>query len=285
MTIELPAVDASDLPAIQSILGDRLLEPAVPYAPHPGDLAWWLYHQDPRRAPLEILVAGGTFAVVDRSTPEVDVFGRGESDRVPILLGALDRIGGPAKVGFVSARDTELEAWLAANGYVPDDDDVSAAFIRPVAALDRTAPNGFEIRPLRGEEEAFSRRAASHAAFESTMDTAAHHARYLRFMRSPAYSAERDLVAVDADGMIVSFLVWWPDETSGVAQLEPVGTHPAYAGRGLGGAVFAFALDRMIEAGMHTVRVATDLKRTGAVAFYERLGFRRSEVIRWWNPA
>ena len=64
-------------------------------------------------------------------------------------------------------------------------------------------------------------------------------------------------VAVTADGSIASFLIWWPDAMSGIAQLEPVGTHPAYQGRGLATAVFARALADMRAAGMHTVRGAT----------------------------
>ncbi|OFW67456.1 MAG: hypothetical protein A2Z12_03370 [Actinobacteria bacterium RBG_16_68_21] len=282
MPLDLPAVDAADLPEIQAILADRLADPAASYAPHPGDLAWWFYHQDPRHPPLESFVMGDACAVIDRHDGELDVFHRPGADPAPALERGLETIGEQAVVGWVSPRDADLTGLVGARGFVPDEErDVE--FARPVEPMNRRAMPGIEIRPLRGEEEAPARRAASHAAFGSTMDPEAHLARYLRFMRSPAYSAERDLVAVTADGSIASFLIWWPDAMSGIAQLEPVGTHPAYQGRGLATAVFARALADMRAAGMHTVRVATPSSRVGAVAYYESVGFSRIDELVWWR--
>ena len=88
------------------------------------------------------------------------------------------------------------------------------------------------LRHVTGEGEADGRRAASHAAFKSTMSHEAHLDRYTRLMRSPVYEPTRDLIAVAPNGRIVSFMVWWPD-TSGIAQIEQFGTHPDFHRQGI----------------------------------------------------
>lgn len=74
-----------------------------------------------------------------------------------------------------------------------------------------TAPDGFVLRSLLGENEHVSRAAAARRAFSSTMDPAEHAPRYLRFMRFPAYDADRDVVAIAPDGRVASFAIHWPD--------------------------------------------------------------------------
>ena len=76
--------------------------------------------------------------------------------------------------------------------------------------------------------------------------------------------------------------VWWGDQ-SGVAQIEPFGTHPDFHRRGIGRSLMYFALQRMSQAGMHTVRVLTDEPRE-ATAFYEGVGFSEVGRLRWWKP-
>jgi ribosomal protein S18 acetylase RimI-like enzyme len=141
-------------------------------------------------------------------------------------------------------------------------------------------PDGWALRHVRDESEANSRRGASHAAFESTMDPSMHVDRYLGFMRSPIYDPERDLVAVAPDGTIVSFMVWWPD-VSGIAQIEPFGTHPDFHRRGVGRALIHYGLTRMRAGGMRLARVCTDDDRL-ATAFYESVGFDDVGRLRWW---
>ena len=103
-------------------------------------------------------------------------------------------------------------------------------------------PEGWVLRHLEGEHEANNRRAASHAAFQSTMTDEDHLNRYLKFMRSPVYDSERDLVAVAPDGRIAAFMVWWPDST-GVAQIEPFGTHTDFHRQGAGRALMYYGLE------------------------------------------
>lgn len=106
--------------------------------------------------------------------------------------------------------------------------------------------------------------------------------RYLRFMRSPVYYRRRDLVAASPEGRIASFMVWWPDP-SGIAQIEPFGTHPDFQRQGTGRALMYYALKQMRAAGMTLARVITDEPRSDATAFYSGVGFREVERVRWWN--
>lgn len=57
------------------------------------------------------------------------------------------------------------------------------------------------------------------------------------------------------------------------AQIEAVRVHEAYRGRGLGAAIFAWAIDEARQRGCALVQLTTDKSRAGAHRFYERLGF------------
>lgn len=57
------------------------------------------------------------------------------------------------------------------------------------------------------------------------------------------------------------------------AQIEAVRTHHAYRNRGLGAAMFEWAIDEARRRGCALVQLTTDKTRTEAHRFYERLGF------------
>jgi GNAT superfamily N-acetyltransferase len=99
-------------------------------------------------------------------------------------------------------------------------------------------------------------------------------------MRSPVNDRERDLVAVAPDGRVAAFMVWWSDP-SGIAQIEPFGTHPDFHRQGVGRALLKFGLARMQAAGMRTVRVCTEESREAAVAFYGSAGFEQGPRLGW----
>lgn len=263
---------------LQAVLRRHLAD-ADRYTIHPGDLAWWVYHEDPRRTPTEYHLGDDAIAVHDPDGSEVSVFG---GDARTDLI---DHFGVPApSVGWVAASDAALERMLGARGLAPKEADTMIVFSRDLEPLGAPVVEGYTIRHLEGEHEAWSRRAASHRAFRSTMDEAAHLERYLRFMRSPEYDLRRDVVAATSDGTIAAFLIWWPDADSGIAQLEPVGTHPDHQRLGLGAAVLDRALADMRAAGMTRLRVCTDEWRPDAVGFYDGVGFARVDRLRWWAP-
>jgi mycothiol synthase len=279
------AASPADLGLMQDIVSHGLRTSGDCYYVHPGDIAWWLYHDDPRSPDrLSCWVQGEDgFVVIDTREPsEISVFARPGIDRVPLIRWAQRRLGGRGEVGWVSDHDYELVTHLETTGYESGyvyrayQWDLSREIPEP------RLPAGWVARSVSGEEEADSRRAAAHSAFDSTMPPAMHLDRYLAFMRSPVYVPERDLVVVAPDGTVVSFVVWWADD-SGTAQIEPFGTHPDYHRRGLGTALMQHALGQMKGAGMSVARVCTDEDRP-ATAFYEACGFEDAGRLRWWAP-
>ena len=282
---EVSPLDLGAFSMMQGILSRNLELGGPRYSIHPGDLAWWVYHSDPRRdADTSYwLDEESGFAVLGGHDDEVVAFAVHGHSPMGLIEWGLQRLGSGGHVGLISSLDHELESELAGAEMTPFGDG-EPLFIRSLEApiLEPELPAKWSLRPLLGEEEADSRRAASHAAFESTMEHDAHLERYLRFMRSPVYDRERDLVAVAPDGRIASFMVWWPDP-SGTAQIEPFGTDPAFHRQGIGRALMAFALNRMRTEGMNQVRVMTDLHREDAIAFYRAMGFQQVAELRNWR--
>jgi GNAT superfamily N-acetyltransferase len=254
------------------------------YVMHPGDLSWWVHHHDPRTPRFEVWMDDDdALVVIHPSEPAIDVVIRPGTGPVgDVIEWAQGRVGGRAKVAGVADTDTEMNLYLDESGY-----GVVSSFrsyrwdLLSHAVPTPSLGEGWLLRPLGGEEEADNRRRASHAAFASDMDPEQHLERYLGFMRSPVYLPENDLVAVAPDGTIAAFMVWWPD-TTGVAQLEPFGTHPDFHRRGVGRALLHYGLSRMRDAGMTVCRVVTDDYRE-ANAFYVASGFDDIGALRWWE--
>ncbi|MEA1903834.1 MAG: GNAT family N-acetyltransferase [Actinomycetota bacterium] len=288
---------ADDLPMMQDILSEAIATEGSRYTIHPGDLAWWMFHADPRYADqLSFWVQGETgVLVIYTKGSEISAFARPGVPVVPMIEWAQRRMGGVGEVGWVSDEDTELVAYLESEGYEPVATDRSYRWDLTTSALATNVggrgtrdipkpdlPPGWELRHLLGEHEADNRRRASHAAFRSKMDGAMHLDRYLGFMRSPVYEPRRDLVAVAPDGRVAAFMVWWPD-VSGIAQIEPFGTHPDFQRQGIGRALIHFGLGEMAEAGMRVARVGTNDWREDATGFYRGVGFVEDGLVRWWG--
>lgn len=277
--------------AARAIIAGALAAREVTYVPHPGELDWWLFHDDPRHEPVELYVdPPDAVAVLDRTNREGFLVGRsGEllGDLVAWLEDTLDSgLGpGPVTVGWISDHDVDAQVLLASRGFRPDGG--MPVFERPLEALGppTALPDGVTIRPLAGPDEADARADAARLAFESTMEPSVHRERYRRFMASPAYEPARDVVAVDAlaGGRVSSFAIWWPDPVSRIAQFEPVGTRPDAQGRGLARAVLERCLADMRAAGMDRARVCTDDHRDAAIGLYAALGFTVVDHVTWWT--
>jgi ribosomal protein S18 acetylase RimI-like enzyme len=282
--VQVDPTDTEILQKLQAILSAQLHDGGPRFSIHPGDLAWWVWHADPRLAHQMSywLDEDVGFVVLNAHEGEVDVFTVPGALPGPLVEWGLRQIGPGGRFMAVSNRDTGTEAELAELGLEPVG-EFGPLLVRELTDIDDPAlPSGWELRPVLGEHEADARRRASHAAFESAMEPGEHLERYLRFMRSPVYDAERDLVVVDPEGRVASFIVWWPD-SSGIAQIEPFGTDPAFQRRGTGRALMLFALLRMRDAGMTSARVITDAYRADAIGFYTALGFEHVADLRNWG--
>jgi GNAT superfamily N-acetyltransferase len=259
----------------------------VPYTPHPGDWDWWTFHADPRDR-TDMLIGPGALAsvVINEATMEdgeVAAFGL-PADAV-IELGRTTLPGTAFKVSHVSVADHAQVGALGAAGFELEGPP-SPLFERGTAAAGPTRVEGFEIRPLRGEEEYAARADAARLAFQSTLEPDVHRARYLRLMRSPAYALAHDIVAVAPDGTIASFAIVWPDAALSVGLFEPVGTHPEFQRRGLASALMQEGLARLAAAGIERARVMTGGTNERATRVYRALGFRLvDEVASYRAPA
>ena len=60
------------------------------------------------------------------------------------------------------------------------------------------------------------------------------------------------------------------------AQIEAVRVHAAHRGRGLGAALFGWAVEEARRRGCALVQLTTDKKRADAHRFYDRIGFTAS---------
>lgn len=273
-----------DLEEVQGILSKGLGLGGDKYFIHPGDYGWWVFHDDPRypdHFSTWLQEDGAVLTIDSRDPREINVFPLPGVDPMPLVRWAQRRLQGVGEVGYVADRDTALNAALREEGYEPGYAFRAYEWDLQEDLPEVELPEGWTVRPVRGEVEANSRRAASHAAFESRMPEAMHLQRYLDFMRSPVYEPARDLVAVDTHGRVGSFMIWWGD-SSGIAQIEPFGTHPDFHRRGIGRALIYHGLGEMKRAGMSLARVCTDDDRL-ATAFYEGVGFRDVDRLRWWK--
>jgi GNAT superfamily N-acetyltransferase len=89
------------------------------------------------------------------------------------------------------------------------------------------------------------------------------------------------LVVAETEGQVVatlqlSFIPGLSRRGALRAQIESVRVSAAYRSRGLGQAIFTWAIDEARRRGCALVQLTTDKSRTGAHRFYERLGFTAS---------
>jgi len=105
-------------------------------------------------------------------------------------------------------------------------------------------------------------------------DLAAYQAAFAAIDRDPAHllivaQAGPDIVAT----MQLSFLPGLARRGALRAQIEAVRVHEAYRSRGLGAALFTWAINESRRRRCALVQLTTDKSRTSAHRFYERLGF------------
>ncbi|MEE4545179.1 GNAT family N-acetyltransferase [Streptomyces sp. V4-01] len=93
-----------------------------------------------------------------------------------------------------------------------------------------------------------------------------------------AFAGDVVLVASSGDAAVGCLVVTAAAE--GRCEVKRLWTDPAYRGRGVASALVGAALAHAGTAGVRTVRLSVWSWRTGAIALYERLGFR---VVASWD--
>lgn len=295
-----------DTRRIQALVRDRLVRdwPTVRF--HPGDLDWWVV---------------STYGRVPGMTERVRLWFDGDSDQ-PIAYGWF---GPPSDLDFVIGSDdpaevapivAEIVAWAderrhtLAEGeigplrtWVSRTDDATTralttlgleredrpGFVHFTGDLDIAdgwpapgLPAGLTIRPLASDEDVAARVVCGHAAFPGSTQTAE---RYRTVADAWLYRRDLDLLIVTDDGRVVAFALGWLDPTSGIIELEPVGVHPGWHRRGLGGEICRATLGAGRALGAARAVIAADRTNDAAMGLYASLGLSvTSDIVPFARP-
>ncbi|HPH11751.1 MAG TPA: hypothetical protein PKW59_12900 [Thermotogota bacterium] len=82
-------------------------------------------------------------------------------------------------------------------------------------------PPGYSYAGVE-QNEAKNRAQVSHAAFDSSKSLREYTENYRRFMRSPVYDSEKDMVVLSPEGRFVSFCLYWLDTSNRPGYIEPL---------------------------------------------------------------
>jgi ribosomal protein S18 acetylase RimI-like enzyme len=186
------------------------------------------------------------------------------------------------------AMDTEphlIAAFRAAGFYEVDDPHFMYSYTHSLAALDEpVVPDGFVVRPMRGDDDVSRRVDVHRSAFHPSRVTVDS---YANVRRSWPYQQDLDWVVETPDGRFGAFcLIWW-DEANRVGELEPVGTHQDFRRLGLARAACLGAMRALRDLGAIEAFVCSVGRpdKPGPRALYHSLGFvDRSRTVKYAGP-
>ena len=283
MLTQRPAGSIDDLRVATDLLSAAWLSGVADVAETPAGIEWWyaLGHPDPLGDHLRLWFdRDRPVAWSWHEPPEIETHvwtGDAASDTATYrsLLAMVLEEAGDGELGALAAEDD-----VASIGVLHDLGFRAEG--RRLSRWQRRAndgrppltpvPPGYRIRGLRGRDEFPARVALHRAAFPASRLTVE---KYERLLTVPHYRVDDDLVVEAPDGSLAAFALGWLDRVGGVAEFEPVGTHPDHQRRGLSRAVLTSGLQRFIDAGARIVQVYTDASAAPAEALYESIGFRR----------
>ena len=247
-------------------LGDR-----APW--HSGDIAWGLWQHAGREHEWEIRTwgeDGWSWLRLDSGLLDFDV-----SAERP---GLLDEVLAEPRARRACAFDDDeaLRAVLARHGFVtPSESTLSFNVLELTGPPEPPAlPDGFVYRTV--DDGDLAERVAVHrdvwAPSRVTEES------FANVRRAFPYRASLDCVVAASDGRFAAYAHLWPEEETGVGELEPVGVREEFRRRGLGQAVCTFAMRRWWDEGGRRVIVYNETESAGAL--YRSLGFRTHAVLR-----
>lgn len=262
-------------------------DPARLAAWHAGDLIWSFYQNtifDPRQSvrlwedATGELLAFGRFDKPDTVDWQLHPRVRGSDLLQETILAWAAEQARNAQAGaallraFALESESALHSFLGKHGFTRDDDhfvrfrrDLTAPIPAP------SLPAGWQVRPVGGEDE-WPERVETHREVwhpsKVTLEA------YRRLRAAPIYRPELDLVAASPDGTFAAYCICWLDPVNKVGEFEPVGTRPAFRGRGLAKAVNLEGLRRLKALGAHTAVVLTNHSNAAAINLYQSVGFR-----------
>jgi ribosomal protein S18 acetylase RimI-like enzyme len=144
---------------------------------------------------------------------------------------------------------------------------------------DHELPLGFQIRSVKGTEEAEAIASTHRAAFDSDYMTTENR---LIIMNSSEYDPSLDLVIVAPDGMIAAYCTCSVNP-SGQGLTDPVATHPNYQRKGLAKALLLKGMQMLKERGMKSAHLGTSGENTAMQKSAEAVGFRLEHKVIWFE--
>lgn len=287
-----------DLDGMRRILIAGRMASYPAYYIHPGDLDWLLYYLDQDwqdriyilDRDLEDCMLGwvlfsprfNAFDVFMDPDPAYQI------QRLELFTWAEEQMAGRIQASgstavrtmWVSEYDSQLIAHLNNRGLVRDEYHMVYLEQRLAGSiLPPQPPRGFHLRHVAGDHEVERRARVSFATFQSTKPFDQYLAGYLRFMHSPAYALDRDLVIESPDGQFAAFCIYWLDEINRIGYFEPVGVHPDFRRQGLGTALIREGLQQMKQRGMQVASVCVESDNPPAQKFYKSAGFSKVHRI------
>lgn len=173
--------------------------------------------------------------------------------------------------------ETTLRLLMARGFALQPSSNPPPLFERALDALPKVVlPDGFTMGGVHGLNDGRARAAVTYAAFGVTSNWEHYAADYARFMNSPMYDGERDVLVRSPDGRGAAACTIWFDPVNAIGLFEPVATHPDFQGRGLGKAAMVEGLRRMKSAGMTRAILGFDPNNIAARRLYETIGFSAS---------
>ena len=287
--------DQQDMNAMQDLLNRGRKADNGSYYIHSGDLSWWLYYpplegdfwehihvwDDPDHAGRLlgwVLISPDWVGIDVYLQPEL----RGSQFALELYLWAEEEA---TRIAHLQGKKTIYALWIRHDDRVLTDHFKQRGFRlnRGMVHFCRTLASalpvadlaaGFCLRTCKGIPEVAARANAQYGAFSSDAPFERYLERFTRFMGSPAYRPELDIVAVATDGRIGAFCIVWTDDVNRVGLFEPVGTHPDFHRLGLGKAVMLEGLRLLHRLEMQSAIVSTFEDNLAGIKLYESVGFQ-----------
>jgi GNAT superfamily N-acetyltransferase len=231
------------------------------------------------------IAAWGWLTRPDRLSLAIDPV---HADLLDAVVGWASEVAGVRVSVTVLSTERFLTEALVRRGYTADDS--GHFFVAHHRTLDdippqRVLPDGFRVRPVRGDDEVAAR-AALHrevwASSDLTEDICG------AMTRQWPYSFDFDWVAEAPDGRLVSYILGWYDDVNRVGEFEPVGMLASCRRLGLSRALGIAVLQAFRSAGATHAMVYARGDDAYPVPrqVYQALGFEpRGRTITYRPPA
>ena len=161
--------------------------------------------------------------------------------------------------------DTRRQDVLRLRGYKPDQPieevriyDLNRDY--PVPAL----PSGFRFSSVSEEGDPEARVALENSIWNATLDMNWYRGKH----SAPHYDAHLDLLVLSPAGDYASTALVWPYPETGSAEIDPLGTNPAFRRLGLARAVILRSFQEMQRMGLDLAYIASDAKNDAANSLY-----------------